>query len=521
MSIAQRGVGLHKQLRDERSLSKDISSSSQTLSEYESSVENSRNVLEEKRDRTKISTAAMAEAEARAKSISDRQELIRRERETLQKKETTLQEKLKYFKMDLKRVNTNLDLLRSEEGGDDEHLKDLMEQSETEMSSAKKELLDLQSSKTLAETRHLDRLAELQRGRAECENLLRTIEDCGNHLSSSKGAKLKLNSIIQEFKSITEKKENLRHEQSEMDFKIESLHTMIQSIRNSILLNKCLTRHKDALKHLNEMRLAIDTNEIDKIIKSFNEASRNVEKLKNKFSEVEGEIKGITEFVRQFKTEREDVKYEKVQDRFYEANVEQCLQSELLDDLSNYIVSLDKALMQFHSEKLREINAVTKELWQLMYRGSDIEYVAIRSDTDLGDRSTGMRSYNYRVVMSLRGVEIDMRGRCSAGQKVLACIIIRLALAECFCESCSFLALDEPTTNLDRENIIGLGFALGSLINHRKRHSHFQLLIITHDDVFVEQLSRYGVTDHVVNVYKDKDGRSRLRRKMLREIKDI
>lgn len=47
------------------------------------------------------------------------------------------------------------------------------------------------------------------------------------------------------------------------------------------------------------------------------------------------------------------------------------------------------------------------------------------------------------------GVELDMRGRCSAGQKVLACLIIRLALAETFCLNCGILALDEPTTNLD------------------------------------------------------------------------
>ena len=32
------------------------------------------------------------------------------------------------------------------------------------------------------------------------------------------------------------------------------------------------------------------------------------------------------------------------------------------------------------------------------------------------------------------------------GQKVLACLIIRLALAETFCLNCAF-ALDEPTTN--------------------------------------------------------------------------
>lgn len=45
--------------------------------------------------------------------------------------------------------------------------------------------------------------------------------------------------------------------------------------------------------------------------------------------------------------------------------------------------------------------------------------------------------------------ELEMRGRCSAGQKVLACLIIRLALAETFCLNCGILALDEPTTNLD------------------------------------------------------------------------
>ncbi|CAM9794341.1 unnamed protein product [Sphacelaria rigidula] len=47
---------------------------------------------------------------------------------------------------------------------------------------------------------------------------------------------------------------------------------------------------------------------------------------------------------------------------------------------------------------------------------------------------------------------LDMKGRCSAGQRVLASIVIRLALAETFSVSCGILALDEPTTNLDREN---------------------------------------------------------------------
>ena len=40
-------------------------------------------------------------------------------------------------------------------------------------------------------------------------------------------------------------------------------------------------------------------------------------------------------------------------------------------------------------------------------------------------------------------------------QRVLAAIVIRLALAETFCLSCGMLTLDEPTTNLDEANKAG------------------------------------------------------------------
>ena len=40
--------------------------------------------------------------------------------------------------------------------------------------------------------------------------------------------------------------------------------------------------------------------------------------------------------------------------------------------------------------------------------------------------------------------------------QVLASLIIRLALAETFCLNCGILTLDEPTTNLDEDNIESL-----------------------------------------------------------------
>lgn len=66
--------------------------------------------------------------------------------------------------------------------------------------------------------------------------------------------------------------------------------------------------------------------------------------------------------------------------------------------------------------------------------------------------------------------------------QVLACLVIRLALAEVFCTDCGVLALDEPTTNLDYANSQSLAEALRELITSRRGHNNFQLIVITHDE---------------------------------------
>lgn len=65
---------------------------------------------------------------------------------------------------------------------------------------------------------------------------------------------------------------------------------------------------------------------------------------------------------------------------------------------------------------MADINKTVKELWQKTYRGQDIDYIKIAADTE-GSK----RSYNYRVVMVSAGADLEMRGRCSAGQKVRPC----------------------------------------------------------------------------------------------------
>ena len=160
-----------------------------------------------------------------------------------------------------------------------------------------------------------------------------------------------------------------------------------------------------------------------------------------------------------------------------------------VDDLNKYYKALNAALMKFHETKMADINKSITELWNKTYKGSDIDGIAIKTE-DEGQTADGRRKQSYRVTMKKGDTTLDMRGRCSAGQKVLASIVIRLALAETFCLNCGILTLDEPTTNLDRANIESLALAINEIIKIRRQQSNFQLIVITHDEEFVQLIGR-------------------------------
>jgi DNA repair protein RAD50 len=122
------------------------------------------------------------------------------------------------------------------------------------------------------------------------------------------------------------------------------------------------------------------------------------------------------------------------------------------------------------------------------------------------ENTANRRSHNYRLVMHHKHLQVlDMRGRCSAGQKVLASLVVRLALAETFCHNCGVLALDEPTSNLDERNIKGFTEALGRIVNDRKqaRNSGFQLIVISHDNEFIDDLARLTEVPEYFRIKKD------------------
>ncbi|GLV43469.1 rad50 [Carabus blaptoides fortunei] len=178
------------------------------------------------------------------------------------------------------------------------------------------------------------------------------------------------------------------------------------------------------------------------------------------------------------------------------------------NDLKEFVKGMDWSLMQFHKQRMIQINNIVKELWRSIYKGNDCDYIEIKTDDISVLGSDKRKMYNYRVVQVKNGIELDMRGRCSAGQRVLASLIIRIALADTFSTNCGILALDEPTTNLDRENIHSLSEALVDLVTQKRQQKNFQLLIITHDQEFVDRLTRVESLDNYYVITRNELGKS-------------
>ncbi|KAF8505241.1 hypothetical protein BU17DRAFT_57979 [Hysterangium stoloniferum] len=239
----------------------------------------------------------------------------------------------------------------------------------------------------------------------------------------------------------------------------------------------------------------------------WSQAQQRATDLMNAYSALGGEITSMEKQLSDMKDDQNE--YKGITKRYTDQLVKVKMADMANADLEKYAKALDNAIMKYHSLKMEEVNDTMRHLWNKTYQGTDIDGIKIASDSEGG---TAKRTYNYRVVMTKDQVEMDMRGRCSAGQKMLASIIIRLALSDSFGQNCGILALDEPTNALDTENIDALAASLVDIINERKNHANFQLIIITHDENFLRKLGQSDVMEYYWRVSRDSRQKSVIER---------
>jgi len=289
--------------------------------------------------------------------------------------------------------------------------------------------------------------------RGEVESIQKELDDVTQR-------KLKATTATQTIKN------NIRVKELACD--VEAKQQQIEKLENA------LGEHQEKLSEFGD-----DTTTLD----------RDYESLNNRFQQSSGELKASLQTKKDHEDTLRGKAFKDIEKRVREKNVEAITTKQAIKDLDKFHGALDRALMSYHAMKMEEINKTMAELWQLTYQGNDIDKIKLTHDEEAA--GVAKRNYNYRMVMVKKGKEVDMRGRCSAGQKVLASLVLRLALAETFGTQCGVLALDEPTTNLDQANIRSFAIALCDIIKERMKQKNFQLIIITHDEEFVSVLSQY------------------------------
>lgn len=349
----------------------------------------------------------------------------------------------------------------------------------------------------------VDKLAQTNKGveRYVKDKRARELEECANKIEQYELDIQQVNKRIEESREVVKA----------IDKEINASGASVANYRENIRVRKLAKEIKDT-------QAEIDSHDMDEAARArrnfqdkYGPAKEKENALQTSYSHIAGEVSSHKS---QLKALESDLKEFKDINKQYTDQLIRVKMSDMANsDLEKYAKALDNAIMKYHGLKMEEVNDTMKHLWNKTYQGTDIDGIKIRSDVEGG---ASKRSYNYRVVMTKDQVEMDMRGRCSAGQKMLASIIIRLALSDSFGQNCGILALDEPTNALDTENIDALAASLVDIINERKTHSNFQLIIITHDENFLRKLGQADVMEYYWRVSRDSRQKSVIERQRFR-----
>jgi len=180
----------------------------------------------------------------------------------------------------------------------------------------------------------------------------------------------------------------------------------------------------------------------------------------------------------------------------------------ILSDLEKLKECFQQSITTFHNQMIVKINEVLRVRWRQIYQGSDIDRIEL-VDEEI-TKGKDRKAFNYFIAMRKGGVRMKMREMSSAGQKALASIILRMTLAELFVRDFAFIALDEPTANLDLANVQSLARIIGSYVRMRTRKGiNIQWIIITHDELFLKSLDA-ECSPYYYRVQLDHEGCSKI-----------
>lgn len=296
-------------------------------------------------------------------------------------------------------------------------------------------------------------------------------------LSSSKLAEYKeLDTVIiknsEDLRSGKEKHTKMSSEIEKSEKEMEQLNKVINDLTMKIDAIKRREKYEAEinessksveLKNTELKKLAID----EKVLYSLQE---QITKESNILSDTNSKIIGNERFIKSLDTQIEDKAKNIANVNLMQERVEN--RRTQISNMNKFRSALIETETQLRNSLVTSINALMQNIWGEIYPYAD--YSSIRLDAQKDDylleACTSMDENGKRDWIEIEGI-------ASGGEKSIACLTMRIALAMVIVPNLRWLILDEPTHNIDENGIAKLIEVLSNSLPKVVE----QIFIITHD----------------------------------------
>ncbi len=211
-----------------------------------------------------------------------------------------------------------------------------------------------------------------------------------------------------------------------------------------------------------EMKL-VSREELEDLENEYNNSIRIAQETKSKIESDEYIIEVKQERLREFEDKKKNYLIVKEKISALENKIE------FLSKFKNALLASQEMLRK---ELISAVNEVMAGLWQQVYPYE--RWNALRLDASEDDYVLQLQENS--------GSWISVAGFASGGERMLACLVLRLAFAKVLAQNMNILILDEPTHNLDDKAIN----TLVEVVQNNLSGFLEQMFIVTHDEKLAE-----------------------------------
>ncbi|MGC9149506.1 MAG: AAA family ATPase [Candidatus Micrarchaeia archaeon] len=358
---------------------------------------------------------------------------------------------------------------------------------ETPLSSSKrKELLEKkEKEREEANEKIFSKEKELKSVEEELERFKRLKEELELRRNKIKTLYFEEPSKIEELLKVEkEKVTKIEEEIKEREKEFEEINKEKNSLENTL---RKIEDIENLIKEKNEIEIKLKEkeSEIEKIKVKKEDVEILNEKLKIKSSEKakkEERKNGISNLIKELKNEEKIAEEQLLRIKRKKAEVE--IRNKTIEELSKFESSLLKTQEGLRKFLIESINQKMQEIWEELYPYGDFSEIKIEASED-----------DYELLLKNLDGDWVSFNLVSGGERSLAALTMRMAISLVLVPKLSWIILDEPTHNMDRNSVE----LMSKVFREKVSKMVEQVFIITHDEILKE-----AATSKLILLERDK-----------------